>query len=446
MSLQPVISQHGLNDVLAWRAEGPVRVRTFLGHAQALAAQLPPGAWLLNMCEDRYHFAVGFVAGLLTQKISLQPSSQSPETLKRIARDYADVICLKDGLGDWGDMTCVEFPDLLGSGNADLTEIPALPRDQVAAILFTSGSTGTPQPHPRTFGQLAQCAVSEAQGLGVLGQAPAIVGTVPAQHSFGFESTFLLALYGGCSFWSGKPFYPQDIADALAVVPTPRMLVTTPFHLSALVGSGLRLPKIEMVLSATAPLNASLAMQAEACAAAPVHEIYGSTETSALATRRTTDGLTWTLLPGVALRQEGDATYASEGHVPSRVALSDVVALSGERQFLLHGRHADLVNIAGKRTSLAYLDVQVSEIEGVQDVAFFLPDAEINRIGRLTAFVVAPGVTRADLVAAMRQRLDAVFMPRPLILLDALPRNSLGKLPRSQLQALYEEKQAHARD
>lgn len=446
MSLQPVISQHALNDVLAWRPEGPVRVRTFLSHAQALAIQLPPGAWLLNMCEDRYRFAVGFIAGLLVQKISLQPSSQSPETLRRIARDYGDVICLKDGPGIWGGMTCVDFPDLIASGDAELIEIPQLPSDQVAAILFTSGSTGKPQPHPRTFGQLSQSAMSEAQGLGVLGQAPAIVGTVPVQHSFGFESTFLLALYGGCSFWSGKPFYPQDIADSLAVVPEPRILVTTPFHLSALVGSGLRLPKIKMVLSATAPLNASLAMKTEDCTAAPVHEIYGSTETSALATRRTTDGLTWTLLPGVALHQEGDATFASEGHVPSRVALSDVIELMGERQFLLLGRHADLVNIAGKRTSLAYLDVQVSEIEGVQDVAFFLPDADENRIGRLTAFVVAPGVTRTALMAAMRQRLDAVFMPRTLIWLDALPRNSLGKLPRSQLQALYEEKQGHVRD
>jgi acyl-coenzyme A synthetase/AMP-(fatty) acid ligase len=446
MNLQPLISQHGLDDVLAWRPAGPVRVRTFLEQAQALAGQLPPGAWLLNMCEDRYHFAVGFIAGLLAQKISLQPSSQSPETLKRIAHDYPDVVCLKDGANDWAGMTCIDFPDLSESEKMNLTEIPALPCNQVAAILFTSGSTGAPQPHPRTFGQLAKSALSEAQGLDVVNRGPVIVGTVPAQHSFGFESTFLLALYGGCSFWSGKPFFPQDIVDALVIVPMPRMLVTTPFHLSALVSSGLRLPKIEMVLSATAPLNASLASQAEACAGAPVHEIYGSTETSALATRRTTEGSAWTLLPGVALRQEGDATYASEGHVPSLVALTDIVELSGHRQFLLHGRHADLVIIAGKKTSLAYLNVQVSEIEGVQDVAFFLPDADANRNGRLTAFVVAPGIARTVLVAAMRQRLDAVFMPRPLIQVDALPRNSMGKLPRSQLQALYEKNRAHVRD
>jgi acyl-coenzyme A synthetase/AMP-(fatty) acid ligase len=444
MSLQPLISHHGLNDILTWRPSGPVRVGTFLAHAKGLAAQLPPGAWLLNMCADRYHFAVGFVAGLLVQKISLQPSSQSPETLKSIALDYSGVVCLKDGPDDWGAIPCVEFPNLAQFGQAFETEIPALSGEQVAAILFTSGSTGAPQPHPRTLGQIFKTALSEAKALGLLNQAVSIVGTVPAQHSFGFESTFLLALHGGCSFWSGKPFYPQDILDALMAVPEPRMLVTTPFHLATLVNSDLKLPALQMILSATAPLNVLLASEAEAYALTQVHEIYGSTETSALASRRTTKGPLWTLLPDVVLRQEGEVTYACEGHVPSCVALSDIVDLKGSREFLLHGRHADLVNIAGKRTSLAYLNFQIGEIKGVLDVAFFLPNEDENLISRLTAFVVAPSLSRDALMMAMRQRLDPVFMPRPLIQLDALPRNNLGKLPRSQLMALYKERRGHA--
>ena len=79
--------------------------------------------------------------------------------------------------------------------------------------------------------------------------AHAIVGTVPAQHSYGFESTVLLALHGDSPFWSGKPFYPQDIVVALAAVPRPRMLVTTPFHLAALVAAGLDLPPVDLLLS-----------------------------------------------------------------------------------------------------------------------------------------------------------------------------------------------------
>lgn len=440
MKTHPLISRHGLDDVLAWRPEGPVSVRRFLSHAQALVAHLPESSYLLNMCEDRYLFAVGFAAGLLSGKISLQPSSQSPETLKTIALDYPSVICLTEQPEDFSHLLCMEFPSLSALDGEVVETIPSLPIDQVAAILFTSGSTGMPQPHQRTFGKLVQSAVSEAQGLELHERGQTIVGTVPAQHSFGFESTFLLSLYGGCSFWSGKPFYAQDIVDVLEALPVPRMLVTTPFHLAALVGSGLNVPKVDLVLSATAPLSTTLADQAETFIGAPVKEIYGSTESSALACRRATEGAAWTLLPGVMLRQVDEVTYADEGHVPSCIALSDVIELCGNRQFFLHGRNSDLINIAGKRTSLSYLNHQICEITGVDDAVFFLPDEVEDRVSRLAVFVVAPNLKAGELTIALRQRIDTVFMPRRLFFVDALPRNHLAKLPRDLLKAMYLER------
>ena len=51
--------------------------------------------------------------------------------------------------------------------------------------------------------------------------------------------------------------------------------------------------------------------------------------------------------------------------------MCDVLGVTGEGRFLLHGRLADLVNIAGKRSSLAYLNHQLNSIGGVQDGAFF---------------------------------------------------------------------------
>ena len=175
-------------------------------------------------------------------------------------------------------------------------------------------------------------------------------------------------------------------------------------------------------------------------------EIYGATECGQLASRRTTEGAAWTLLPGVQLEQDGDETIASGGHVEGRVVLSDLIELLPEHRFLLHGRHADLVNIAGRRTSLAYLNHQIAAIPGVTDAAFFLPDeAGPDGITRLTAFVVAPELNARALTAELRQRLDAIFLPRPLVFVDRLPRNSTGKLPRSELQALYAERVAHGR-
>jgi acyl-coenzyme A synthetase/AMP-(fatty) acid ligase len=447
MNTAPLLAHRDPDTVFAWCSDGPVSVGDYLAEVTALAEQLPAAGHLLNLCHDRYRFAVGFAAGLMRGMTSLQPSSQSAETFRRLKADYPDLICLCDGPTETLDLPRFDFPANLKGAQASTSafDVPQIPADHLAAILFTSGSTGLPQAQRKTWGKLVQNGQSEAKALGLDRQPHAIVGTVPVQHSYGFESTFLLALAGGGAFWAGKPFFPQDIASALEAVPQPRLLVTTPFHLSALLAAGLELPPVDLLLSATAPLSTALAAEAEARTGAPMQEIYGSTESGQLASRRTTDGMAWTLLPGVRLEQgEDQTTIACEGHVEGRVALSDLIELLPDQRFLLHGRHADLINIAGKRTSLAYLNHQLGAVPGIIDGAFFLPDEEgPDGITRLTAFVVAPGMTARQVTVALRERIDAIFLPRPLVLVDELPRNSTGKLPRSELQALYAEKVSH---
>jgi len=134
----------------------------------------------------------------------------------------------------------------------------------------------------------------------------------------------------------------------------------------------------------------------------------------------------------------------SGGHVEVPVPMGDALELLGDGRFRLHGRKADLVNIAGKRTSLAYLNHQLNAIADVVDGVFFMPDeaapagadAAREPVTRLVALVVAPTLAAADLQRALRERIDPAFMPRPLVFVDALPRNETGKLPRDVLAAL----------
>jgi acyl-coenzyme A synthetase/AMP-(fatty) acid ligase len=99
-----------------------------------------------------------------------------------------------------------------------------------------------------------------------------------------------------------------------------------------------------------------------------------------------------------------------------------------------------MVNIAGKRTSLAYLDTQLRAIEGVADGVFYMPEDDANgAVTRLAAFVVAPHATREALLAALRRRIDPALLPRPLVLLERLPRAPSGKLPREALRQLARE-------
>jgi acyl-coenzyme A synthetase/AMP-(fatty) acid ligase len=233
-----------------------------------------------------------------------------------------------------------------------------------------------------------------------------------------------------------RPFYPADIRTALEEIPGERVLVTTPTHLRALLAEERSLPPLRLILCATAPLAPAMAEEVEARYGAPLHEIYGFTEAGMVASRRTTLGPQWHVLPGVRVWRDADGAKVGGGHVEGEVAFTDVVELEDAHTFLLQGRGADLVNIAGKRTSLAYLNQQLNAIVGVDDGVFFMPDEDQAGVSRLTAFVVASGLSHKAIMAALRDRIDAAFLPRPLYLVDSLPRNAVGKLPREALLQL----------
>jgi acyl-coenzyme A synthetase/AMP-(fatty) acid ligase len=267
----------------------------------------------------------------------------------------------------------------------------------------------------------------------------AVLGTVPPQHMYGLESTVFMTVQHGLALHAGRPFYPADIRAELAALPRPRALITTPVHLRALLAEPAGLPPADFLLSATAPLAPQLAAKAEAQFAAPLYEIYGCTEAGQVATRRTVETADWRAFPGISLRQDEQGTWVSGGHVESEVLLADVIELRDATRFLLHGRTADLVNVAGKRTSLAHLNFHLNSIDGVVDGAFVMPEGEDGSITRPMAFVVAPGLSSDAILAALRLRIDSVFLPRPLYMVDVLPRNATGKLPRQDLSRLVSE-------
>lgn len=438
MSSPALIAHPSPDSVVAYRAGIPVRAATFLAHVNQAAAALPAAGHVLNACQDRYLFAVGVAAALLRGTISLLPPTQTPEMVGALRRFAPNLYYLTDG-----DAEAIDLPRhrLTLHDTADWHgPVPTLPADQVVACAFTSGSTGQPAPHLKTWGSLVRNVRAEARRL-ELATDQVIVATVPAQHMYGFESSLMVALQSGAAFCAERPFYPGDIVATLDRLPRRRLLVTTPFHLRTVLDAGLALPAVDRVISATAPLSPALAARAESAFAAPLLEIYGATETGQLATRRTAESPVWTTFDGITLEAGSDgATVARGGHIESPTALSDVIERESATRFVLHGRSADLINIAGKRTSLGYLNHQLAAIPGVVDGSFFMPDEDdCDAVIRLVAFVVAPGQSSGDITRALRTRIDPVFLPRPLIMLDALPRNATGKLPRDALSALVSQ-------
>ena len=118
--------------------------------------------------------------------------------------------------------------------------------------------------------------------------------------------------------------------------------------------------------------------------------------------------------------------------------LQDIIERETATTFRLVGRGSDIVNIAGKRGSLADLTLKLLQVEGVEDGVFMMPDDGGDGTTRLTALVIAPGMSEADVMAGLETQMDAAFLPRPIYLVEALPYNELGKLPRRELQAWIE--------
>jgi acyl-coenzyme A synthetase/AMP-(fatty) acid ligase len=438
-----LLSEADDSRIVAWRRGLAVTAREFLGDVAQVARLLPDSGSAINLCDDRYLFLVGFCAAASLGHATLLPSSRAAQAIIDVRAEYADTYVLGDAHTCNSLPGTIRLPDMqsdstLESASERFLEIP---EKQTAVVGFTSGSTGLPKPNTKTWQNFERGSalnagmLASAIGLGDR-QIAHVLATVPAQHMYGMELSILLPLFGPFSVHSGKPLFPADVAAELAKLPSPRILVTTPIHLQALLREPLQLPQIAAIVSATAPLSIELATEAEARFKAPLFEMFGSTETCVIAHRRTAEGTVWTLYPGVELSPQPDGTLVSASHLASPVQLQDIVELHPDHQFRLCGRNADLLEIAGKRASLADLTRRLLALDGVEDAVVFQLEAEsTGGVRRIAALAVAPGCSEKELLSRLRNAIDPLFLPRPLRLLDALPRNETGKLPREALLA-----------
>lgn len=403
--------------------------------ASALAARLPDGPAALNLCERRDNFLLAFVALLIRGEVCLLPPSRAPAVVAEVMAGHPGAYRLDDDLVERSrDAPPPDPPDRL--------HVPRFPSDRVVVIGFTSGSTGRPQPHPKTWGAFVAATAFNAARIREALQSesepalPWVLATVPPQHMYGMELSVLLPLLGGVGIHAARPLYPADIAAALEELPLPRILVTTPVHLRALLHSQQSLPPLEIVVSATAPLDRDTAAAVERRYGAALVEFFGSTETCVIASRRTACEDAWRPYPGVSLQPVDGGTQVGAPWFAAPVLLQDVLDIGDGGRFVVRGRNGDLVEVGGKRASLGDLTQRLLAVPGVTDaVVFQLDRAQGAAVQRLAALVVAEGLTEAQVLAGLGPAVDPVFLPRPLVRVRQLPRNELGKLPREQLLA-----------
>jgi acyl-coenzyme A synthetase/AMP-(fatty) acid ligase len=164
--------------------------------------------------------------------------------------------------------------------------------------------------------------------------------------------------------------------------------------------------------------------------------MFGSTETCVIATRRTSGEQSWHLYPEVVLEPDAEGVTVNAPWFGAPMRLQDVIERQPGNRFVIRGRNADMVDVAGKRASLADLTRRLLAIPGVEDAVVFQPDAAASGVvRRVAALVVAPSLTPDAIAEQLAHSVDPAFIPRPLIRVASLPRNDVGKLPREKLLA-----------
>lgn len=397
----------------------------------------------LLVTQDAYWGAVGLFALLQAGAEAILPPNAQPGTIAGLAGAWDLLLCDQPPSG--GENALKLEPG--GEGEAPGPLNPAAP-----VTVFTSGSTGEAKRIAKTLALLEREAATLDRVLGSLVPAGATVhGTVAHQHVYGLAFRLCWPLASGRVI-AGPAHELWE--SALSALTAGDALVTSPAHLSRMEGIAPNDParRPSLVLSAGAPLAEAAAEHAAALFGVPVTEVFGSTETGAIALRhRSSPDPAWQPLPGVAVEADGEGLLRVRSPFVGGDGLfegADRIALEAEGGFRLLGRADRIVKIEGKRVSLTEVEARLRALPEVADaVAVSLS----GPAPRLAAVVVPSNEGRACLAEVgafrfgrqLRRALAATQepagLPRHWRFLDALPSGPLGKQRHADIASLFED-------
>ena len=424
----------------------------YLATVRAGAVYLP-----LNTGYTSHELAV-FVGDSEPALVVCDPSAR--ETVEALVTGAR--VATMDGAGEGS------LPALAASQSARF-QTAARGAGDLAAICYTSGTTGRSKGAMLTHGNLA----SNAQALKDLWRCTAddvLIHALPTYHVHGlFVATNVLLLAGGAIILQPK-FDPCAViaamgrATCLMGVPTfyTRLLGRAELTREAVAG-------MRLFISGSAPLLAETHRTFEARTGHAILERYGMTETGMNTSnpyqgeRRA--GTVGFPLPGVAVRiataagdpvppgeiggveVKGPNVFAGYWRNPEKTAAEfraggwfvtgDLGLVDDDGYLSIVGRDKDLIITGGLNVYPKEVEERIDAVPGVVESAVIgLPHPDLGEA--VTALVVADGaVTEAGMAEAIGASLARFKLPKRVILVEALPRNAMGKVQKAALRDLY---------
>lgn len=408
-------------------------VGRLLAHAGDVARAIPPDAG--PTVGIRGHTAAFVVASLLgawrtgRAPVLIDPALASEPAGLRHRDERMPVLAPASTADAWMDVAVAE------SGREPI--VPALPRAADPEVLFfTSGSTGEPKVVGKRAGQFAAQHAVEAPWL-ALDRPVSVVCLVPAFHILGYIYGFDVPACGGGTtrFWRGAS--AQQWVEQIRAT-RPGLVVGVPSHYR-LLAQVLQEPLPEaLYLSSGGPLDPAVSKEFRRRSGSEVLQVYGSTETGGIATRRGCGS--WQPFPSLAWRaRDADGRLeilsAWQERPDAWYCTDDVVCEEGE-SFTLLGRADSVVKVGGRRFSTgevvraALAEPRVGQAHAVVYERFGEPAVAL--------FAVPPEgttIAEAEVRALLVERLAPFKIPRTIRVLAELPTRGIGKIDDAALRA-----------
>lgn len=385
------------------------------------------------------------------------------EIYQQIQLSEPELVVYEDGYQD--KVLAVEVPHwplsrVLIREQRTFAAVKQVEPEQVATIMFTSGTTGVPKGVKQTFGNHLASAMGSALNLGMLPKDKWLL-TVPLYHISGYSMLNKGLIYGNTVYLVDK-FEPEAVAKLiqsaqvthLSLVPTMLVgLLAQPDFLNC--------PSLSCLLLGGAPLSDSVLTTCYE-QHLPVVQSFGMTETaSQVLALRIGDAKSkigssgqplWPVEVKIGQAEEGigeiliKGPNVSPGYLNGDMAKTvDGFFLTGDLGYIdsegfvyVVGRRKELIISGGENIYPQVVENALLQLDGIAEVAVIgEPDEYWGE--RVVAYVVTESnrtLCRADLIRQLTPQLAPFKQPKTYYQVEKLPRNSLGKLQKQQLETL----------
>ncbi|UTA46666.1 AMP-binding protein [Simiduia sp. 21SJ11W-1] len=353
-----------------------------------------------------------------------------------------------------------------GGCEAEFATVARAP-DELAALLYSSGTTGRPKGIMLSHGNMAASARA-LHAAWAFSEQDTLLHMLPVFHVHGLFVAIHCVLMSGAQMIYLPKF---EAREALAWLPKATVMMGVPTFYTRLLSAGIsagHCPKVRVFISGSAPLLADTFADFEAATGHRILERYGMTETN-MNTSNPLDGerrpgTVGQALPGVQVRvvgshnrplasgEVGDIQVAGanvfQGYwrMPEKTAedftrdgffnTGDKGMLSPDGYLSIIGRAKDLIITGGLNVYPKEIELLIDEQPDVVESAVIgVPHPDF---GEAVVAVVVGKADPAALKAAMAPLLAKFKQPKRYINVDELPRNTMGKVQKAALRSRYQ--------